>query len=408
MATKTKTKMKIEPKTTAKAPEKSEVIVQNATAKKLLSKTSKLDNRNSSMDIVRVVAVFFVVSIHFFLNNGFYAEKHIGVNMFIMCTMRTFFATCIPLFLMLTGYLMSKKALCKKYYLGLVRILLIYVISGIACVLFKIHYLYLDVDFKTAIIELFNYTLAPYGWYIELYIGLFLLIPFLNILYNGIDSQKHKKALLITFFVLTILPSVINIFSLAENEVWYNPISTDNITKILPNWWVGFYPLTFYFIGCYIREYGLKIKNSVAIILLVLSIFAFGGFNFFRSYNTTFESGQYIAWQGIEPFVMSVLLFVLLSRINADKMPKWLRWIFWKMSDATLGIYLLSYIFDTIAYQILLNSVPVMTDRLKYYFVIVPAVFVCSLVASLLLNLLLKLIDFAIEEIKGVFATLKA
>jgi surface polysaccharide O-acyltransferase-like enzyme len=309
---------------------------------------------------------------------------------------------------MLTGYLMSKKTLCKKYYLGLVRILLIYVISGIACVLFKIKGLYLDVDFKTGIIELFNYTLAPYGWYIELYIGLFLLIPFLNILYNNIDTQKHKKALLITFFVLTVLPSVFNIFSLAENEVWYNPISTENITKILPTWWVGFYPLTFYFTGCYIREYGLKIKNSVAIILLVLSIFAFGGFNFFRSYNTTFESGQYIGWQGIEPFVMSVLLFVLLSRIKAYKMPKWLRWIFWKMSDAALGIYLLSYIFDTIAYPILLNSVPVMTDRLKYYFVIIPAVFVCSLVASLLLNLLLKIIDFAIGEVKSVFATLKA
>lgn len=181
-------------------------------------KLEKLNKRNTSMDIIRVVAVFFVVSIHFLLNNEYYYEDNIGVNMFIMCTMRTLFATCIPLFLLLTGYLMSKKTLCKRYYLGLVRIMLIYVISGIVCALFKRNYLKLDIDFKTAVMELLNFTLAPYGWYIELYIGLFLIIPFLNILYNGINSQRHKKILLVTLFSMTILPTLFNIFSFTSKQ----------------------------------------------------------------------------------------------------------------------------------------------------------------------------------------------
>lgn len=371
-------------------------------------KLEKLNKRNTSMDIIRVVAVFFVVSIHFFFNNGYYYENHIGMNMYIMCTMRTLFTTCIPLFLLLTGYLMSEKTLCKKYYTGLARIILIYVISGIACVLFKRNYLRLDVDFKTTIIELFEFTLAPYGWYIEMYIGLFLIIPFLNILYNGINSQKHKKLLLITLFSMTILSTLFNIFSLTSEQVWYNPSETDAITKIIPNWWSMIYPITYYFIGTYIREYGLKIKNSVAILVLILSLAGFGAFNFFRSYNTTFENGAYISWQGIEPFVMAVLIFTLLSRIKANKMPQWIRWVLWKISDATLGIYLLSYIFDTIAYERLLQAVPVMPERLKYYFAVVPFVFVCSLALSLVLNLVLKLMGFAVEQVKGIFSTLKS
>lgn len=370
-------------------------------------KLEKLNKRNTSMDIIRVVAVFFVVSIHFLLNNEYYYEDNIGVNMFIMCTMRTLFATCIPLFLLLTGYLMSKKTLCKRYYLGLVRIMLIYVISGIVCALFKRNYLKLDIDFKTAVMELLNFTLAPYGWYIELYIGLFLIIPFLNILYNGINSQRHKKILLVTLFSMTILPTLFNIFSFTSKQAWYNPSATDTITEILPNWWTMIYPITYYFIGTYIREYGLKIKTPIAIITLAVSIASFGAFNFFRSYNTTFESGSYIGWQGIEPFVMAVLIFTLLSRIKANKMPSWIRWVLWKISDAALGIYLLSYIFDTIAYKKLLQAVPVMSERLKYYFVIVTFIFICSLVLSIVLNLLLKLMSFAVEQIKGVFVTLK-
>lgn len=391
--------------TKAKTLEKPKAIANNTRS---VNKADKLGRRNTSMDIIRTVAVFFVVSIHFFLNNGYYSESHVGISMYIMCTMRTLFTACIPLFLILTGYLMSKKTLCKGYYLGLVRILLIYIMSSIACVLFKIKYVFLEIDFKTAVLELLSFKMAPYSWYIEMYIGLFLLIPFFNIMYNGLNTQKNKKALLVTFFIISILPTAFNIFSFTGEEVWYNPDTLASISKIFPDWWEMLYPFAFYFVGCYIREYGLKIKTPVAIILLLVSIAGFGAFNFFRSYHTVFEDSKYISWQGIEPFIMAVLIFTLLSRIKADKLPRWLRWILWKVSDSALGIYLLSYIFDTMAYPILLSRVPVMTDRLKYYFVIVPVVFIGSMVLSLLLNIILKLLGFVAQQFKDIFAVLKS
>ncbi len=358
------------------------------------------------MDIIRIVAVFFVVSIHFFLNGGYYFENNVGTEMYMMCTMRTLFTSCIPLFLLLTGYLMSKKTLCKKYYSGIVRVLLIYLMSGIACVVYDVKYLNLELSIKNIVLSVFDFTIAPYAWYIEMYIGLFLLIPFLNILYNAIETQKKKKALLVTLFAVSILPSLFNQFCF-DSQLWYNPSNDDVITKLFPSWWWALYPVAYYFIGCYIREYGLKIKNHTAVLLLIVSTAAFGSFNFFRSYNTIFEDSEYINWQGIQPFVMAVLIFVLLSRIKANRLPQWIRFVLWKISDATLGIYLVSYIFDMVAYRKLIDSVPAMTDRFKYFFVVVAFVFVCSMILSLIFNIILKGMSFATEQIKGIVDVIK-
>lgn len=367
---------------------------------------NKLDNRNTSMDIIRIVAVFFVVAFHFFFYSEYYLGDNVGTTMYLMCMLKTFFTTCIPMFLLLTGYLKNNNTLCKKYYSRIVQILLIYLISSLTYVVYNVNFLNLEFNIKKIVLSILNFTISSYGWYIEMYIGLFLLIPFLNLLYKAIETQKKKKILLVTVFAVSILPTLFNQFCF-NSQAWYNPDSGDVITKLFPNWWWALYPVCYYFIGCYIREYGLKIKTTTALISLVVSIVAFGSFNFFRSYNTVFEDNDYIKWQGIQPFVMAVLLFVLLSRIKANKLPQWIRFVLWKISDATLGLYLVSYIFDLIAYKKLVDSVPVMTDRFKYFFVVVAFVFLCSLGLSLIINIILKVVSFVTEQIKEIVEVIK-
>lgn len=47
--------------------------------------------RNINLDMIRVIAVFSVLSVHFFLHNGFYEEIVVGKRLFFMGTMRNFF-----------------------------------------------------------------------------------------------------------------------------------------------------------------------------------------------------------------------------------------------------------------------------------------------------------------------------
>ena len=91
-----------------------------------------LRRRNSTLDVIRIVGLFSVVGVHFFLHTGFYSQPYTGEGpiesiikaisegdsdyltsawMFLMYMLRTLFNVCVPLFIILTGYLMSKKTL---------------------------------------------------------------------------------------------------------------------------------------------------------------------------------------------------------------------------------------------------------------------------------------------------------
>lgn len=350
----------------------------------------KLKARDSSLDIVRIVAVFTVVSVHFFLNNGFYSQTVQGTEMYIMCLMRTLFTVCVPLFMILTGYLMSHKTLSKKYYSGIAKTLVIFVIATIACMIFKTIHNNAVFDLKSLIFGTLDFTGATYSWYIEMYIGLFLIAPFLNLAYHKLSNQKQKQVLVFTFVAITILPTVFNIFNFDSAQWWADPKSSDEFQKLFPSWWLGFYPVAYYFTGCYLREYGMKIKTRTLLITFVIAVILFGSFNFYRSYGTAFKSGAYIYWYGFESYILSALLFVLLRRIKTDKLSNSTKFVLWKVSDLALGVYLLSYIFDTLVYQVLNQKVPVMTDRLPFYFVTVPIVFVCSIAASAIANFIAK------------------
>ena len=359
----------------------------------------KLHNRNASMDIIRIVAAFTVLSVHFFLHNGFYSQIVEGVPMYIMVLMRTLFSVCVPLFMILTGYLMSHKTLSRKYYSGISKTLIVFVLATLACMIFKAVHDNEPLSLKSFILGTLDFTGANYSWYIEMYIGLFLLVPFLNLAYNKLKNKRQKQVLVLTLVFLTIIPTLFNIFNFDNPAWWSDPKSSDTFAKLVPSWWMGFYPIAYYFTGCYIREYGIKLKTRSMLVLFLLAILIFGTFNFYRSYGTTFKSGIYVYWYGFEPYILSVLLFVLLSRIKTDNMNEKVKFVLWKVSDLALGIYLISYIFDMLVYPVLNEKITTMTDRLPFYFVTVPIVFICSMLASAVLNIAAKYIQIFFKKL---------
>lgn len=404
----------------------------------------KLAQRNSTLDIIRIVAVFTVVSVHFFLHNGFYSEPisgyppieglirffssgdagdlH-GLKMFIMVTMRTFFGVCVPLFMILTGWLMSKKTLSRSYYKGIRKTLIVFALASVFCMLFKSVHTVPDAqaaflagdfdrmleaiarsgqfDFKHYLLSIFDFTGANYSWYIEMYIGLFLIAPFLNLAYHKLGSKRHKQILILTFLFITVIPTAFNIFNFDTSTWWTTPTESDTFQKLLPGFWMGVYPITYYFTGMYLREYGLKLRARTVGWLLAGSLLLFSAFNIFRSSGVGFKTGLYGYWYGFSPYVLSVLLFVLLSRIKTDTLSDRTKLILWKVSDLALGAYLMSYVSDELIYPQLRTLVPVMVDRLPFYFVTVPLSFLCAMAMSALINALATLIIKAYERIKA-------
>lgn len=360
----------------------------------------KIKERDTSLDVIRIFAVFSVISVHFFLNSGFYQEQIAGNAMFGIVFVRSFFMVCVPLFLLLTGYLMSRKTLSKKYYLGIVKTLGIYILASIACII------YINIkapgtyDVKGAIFGILNFSAANYSWYIEMYIGLFLLIPFLNLIYNGLKNKKQKLALIVTLLFLTSIPEVINIFNFSVEEWWLQPAISTEYQKLIPGFWVAIYPLTYYFIGCYLKEFGLSINKIFSWLFLLSALLFIGSFNYYRSFGGVFAWGPWQNWGSLLHVVLAVLVFHIIVETQwIRKLPSGVKTILKWLSDLSLGAYLVSYIFDSEFYPMLKEHAALFTERFQYFPVIVPTVFLCSMLLSAVLNLVYKGIFLVIKEI---------
>lgn len=360
------------------------------------TKAKMRECRDTSLDLIRVFANFSVISVHFFLNNGFYSEIVMGKRMYLMVLLRTFFMICVPLFIVLTGYLMSSKKLTRKYYSGIIKTLFIYVLASVACIFYKNYSLPETYDLKKAILGILDFSAANYSWYIEMYIGLFLLIPFINLIYQGLNNKIQKQILILTLLLLTALPSVVNIFHFTEAEKWGIYISANMYQKIIPAWWTGVYPLCYYFIGCYMKEYGLKFGKVKSTVLLLGTVFFAGSMNYCISYGTVFQWGGWQSWGSLFNVISTVLVFNIFRKMKwINNLPNIIKIFIKWLSDLTLGAYLVSYVFDSLFYQVLLERVPDMIHRLEYYFIIVPAVFICSMLLSAGINVVYKLIGDA-------------
>lgn len=405
-------------------------------------KVKKLGRRDSSLDLVRIVAVFLVMSVHFLLHTsktaenqaqyGFYNLKVEGYGpvegvvkyfesgdptclhgplMFLMIMMKVLFSACVPLFIILTGYLMSQKALSRKYYLGIRKTLVVFAMACFVCMFFKSIYLnpaakqaFYDFDFeamfdaigktdkynfKDYLFSILGFSGANYAWYVEMYIGLFLIAPFLNLAYGKLGSKRKKQVLIATMVFLAILPSLVNTFMFNSADWWLNPASnTKGYQKLIPAFWMGsMYPLAYYFTGAYIREYGIKLRTRSMLPLFMILTFLFTAYCYYRSYGENFNSGTWLFWYGAFPYVTATMLFTMISRIKANNWHPKVRFALWKISDVTFGMYLLSFIFDMIIYNNFLNEMfDTVYEKLPFYFVAVPLCFIFSMISSFILT----------------------
>lgn len=347
--------------------------------------------RSPAMDIIRSFALFFVVSVHFFYNNDYYVTVIAGPRMYIMTLMRSFFMICVPLFIMLSGYLMCNKTVCKAYYKKLIYIVSIYLLASLCCILYKTFFLKEPFSFVYSVKSIFEYKAAPYAWYVEMYIGLFLLCPFLNILYKGLKTKKEKHALLFTLITITALPSVTNIFYPSIGHI-INPAYYNENIGILPVYWLFIYPITYYFIGCYLKEYKLNISNTKIAIFSVIVFLVNGSFVFYRSCGFKFIRGIWTDHSSFLVLLQSVLFFAFFDNLKYNNFPKAASAFFKNISQLCFGGYLISWIFDNYFYKILNTHVEDMPLRLNYFIIIVPVVFICSIILSFVINKIYDLI----------------
>jgi surface polysaccharide O-acyltransferase-like enzyme len=299
--------------------------------------------RSIGLDLLRSVAACSVIAVHFSLNSNFYNTPISNWNMYLQEFLRCFFMTCVPIFMMLTGFLNVKKTISVEYYKGLFKIFSAYFFYTALAILFRIFYLNENFTILQWLEKIIRFSANEYGWYVEMYLGLFLLIPFLNILYQNIATQKEKQLLIITLAIMTANTSVLFNFSL------------------LPAFWTALYPIAYYFVGAYVKEYKPQIDKKVAFgsILLLLSLATIVAF---------FLEKSLVYFYFNSPIVMISATILFVALYDTDFQNKILRLILTKISLLSLDIYLCSYIFDKIYYTYFKQNFFTSQEQFYIYF----------------------------------------
>lgn len=341
--------------------------------------------RDPALDIIRICAFLFVVSVHFFLKCGYYDVCVSGRAMYLATFLRQFLMICVPLFMMLTGYLTGDRKPCRNYYRKLVDTLGVYILASLCCTAYKLYTGYETFWSYRLVNDITSYAAAPYSWYVEMYIGLFLLCPFLNAGWKALEGKRGKQQLLVVLLILTAVPRAVNVFRPWLS--WFRaPASSDDYLQLLPDYWVGLYPFLYYFLGCYIREYGLAVRPCKALILSVAMAVFQGFFNIWRSMGNPFIWGAWQSHGSLFVVIQTVLFFGLILNLNLSKLPSWLCKVLSRLSGLCFGAYLVSYIFDDIFYTRLNAAIDYVPYRFPWFFVSVPLIFISSLALSFLVN----------------------
>lgn len=363
--------------------------------------------RNVGADVLRIAACFSVISIHFLMNIKFYEAPIKGTNMYIMLVMRMLFSVCVPMFIILTGYLMVNRPLSAAHYGKGMKVVWIYLLASLACIIFKIYFLNPGAPvspdaWKDNLKDILIFRAAPYSWYIEMYFGLYLLIPFLGVLYRALPSRGWKIALIVSLLALNSIPKLLNSFDFETPGWWNDPTLSTQYQRIVPRfWYYNTYPLPYFFIGAYLREYGLRMNGVLHRVLIVVTLGLSTLFELWRSGGGKFDWGVGSDWDFLLTVVLTTLIFALIVQKPYRRMPKPLTKVIRYVSGLTLSMFMVSYIFDELFYKILKEKVPSMPDRLPYYFIIVPAVFLASAALSAVIDLIYRFFGIICSDIKG-------
>ena len=281
--------------------------------------------REAGPDLIRVTGVFFVVSLHQFLYNGFYSQLQTGFQMWTADVFRWLFFCCNGIFMMLTGYLKSQKPFDKRYYRGLIPVLVSYVLCCV--IIFPLQHLLLTekLPFSEWIDKLVGF--GNYAWYVEMYIGLILFSPLINLGLGAIREEKQLKLIAAVLFCMTALPGI-------------TPLN------LVPDYWTSLYPVTYYVLGAVIRRLRPKVKPWQGIGAALAMCMVLAGISILTA-PKGFSSGYTQGYGGFWTTLITLTVFLGLYRVNPG--PKVSRVLAWAAGGCYEG-FMLSLIPDLWAY----------------------------------------------------------
>ena len=336
--------------------------------------------RNINIDIIKVVSLLLVIGVHFLLYTKYYSITY-SISNSIFIAIRNICMACVPLFIIVTGYLNRNKVWSKKYYLNIGRVYLLYSLAMFILTLVDSKYVINTTLFKNALINILNYKY--YGWYITMYVGLMLLTPIINLAFKNMNESIRKYAIINIILAISIPVTLIDLFSNVRYSI---------LAHILPNWWYYTWPLMYYIIGVAfaynknaIKDFFKKTRLLFLLTLIISTLL----------YYVLNIHWEFRAHVNIFIVIITTCIFSWLLNLDINVNSK-LRTAIIFVSNNTLLAYLLSYIVDNITYPFV-NQITNMNIRFSLFPVIVVLNFILTIILVIIVRIILSALSKSIE-----------
>lgn len=298
--------------------------------------------RKSGLELMRIISMFFIVVYHIIHHSGL-IDQAVGGSSFLLVFLEAFFIVHVNSFILLTGYFQSEKDAKLSKVIQILNANWFYKLLCFGGIIILVKYFSLpnsiELTFNQKIISILPLDRGE-NWYVNCYLLLYIISPFLNILINKMTQKKFKKLIFVLFIVFALIGTLL-------------------IGNIIPNYENGRCMLTFiylYFIGAYLRKYPIeesrlfskytdKMKKYIFLMIYVvlnfiimafkmtsLSMFTFGGIFFEIS-----KILKVVAVSFLSPFVIVSSIAYFLFFKNMKFSSRIINYI----AGTTFGIYLL-------------------------------------------------------------------
>ena len=281
----------------------------------------RLNVRDSSMELLRIISMIMIVFYHFAVHGGFsfgttLSISHLWYNFILMGG-----KIGVNIFVLISGYFLINTSktfdiikiikFIGQVFFYSVGIFVICSVTGV-----------IDWSMKSLIKAMFPITFSQW-WFTSAYFVLYLLHPYLNRLLCSIEKPTYQRLLLLLVVCWSIIPTF------TTSSFQSNPLL----------WFV-----TLYSIAGYIRLYGLNMKYATKhyfMCYLICSAITYSSSIIFTvlgskwdlfSQYTTYFYGQ----EKLTTLSISLCLFMCFSTLKMNY-HKWIN----TMASATFGVYLI-------------------------------------------------------------------
>ncbi len=221
-------------------------------------------SRNASFELVRIIAMLFIVSVHF-IGHGGWLNNTIGVNYVFIKIIQTLFRPSVNLFVIIGAYFMCARDDMNVNVKKLLKLYLtVFFYSVTLYVIFLAAGIY-TFNADSLIDTLFPIVRNKY-WFFSSYFFMMLASPLLNVVIHRL-TKKQYAVLCVVLIVIASLQD-------------FNNITTSSIP--LSDGYNTIWFIFLYFIGGYIRKYDVTLTKTQWIIgfILFIGVIAFTYFLF--------------------------------------------------------------------------------------------------------------------------------